>query len=217
MNRKSKVAIAATAILATGALGLTLPSIAHDRAQGNENSTSQERRAMHEDRPDVSLSASITGIPSDVTSLRDAHRGAYFTVVLLDDSAIAAPSELPADALRRVSIRPSFQADGTVVAPEVVDGSISGSLGLHAPQTEGVVKLGLYPSDGSAPVMVTITTDANGNSTAISDGALTVSYSAEAAAQAPERGMRGGPGHRMGPQRGMHDHDHDHDVEAPNA
>lgn len=213
MNRKSKVAIAATAILATGALGLTLPSIAHDRPQGSENSTSQERRAMHEDRVDVSLNASITGIPSGVTSLRDAHRGAYFTVALLDDSATTAPSELPADALRRVSIRPSFQADGTVVVPEVVNGAISGSLGLHAPQAEGVVKLGLYPSDGSAPVLVTITTDANGNSTAISDGALTVTYSADVAAQAPERGMRGGPGHKMGKQRGMHDRD----VEAPNA
>lgn len=213
MKTKSKVAIAATAILATGALGLTLPSIAHDRSGSSDSSTSQERRDMHADHVGVELSATITGIPSDITSLRDAHRGAYFTVVVLDASATVAPSDMPQDANRRISIRPSFDADGAMVVPEIVDGSIAGSLKLRAPQAEGAIKLGLYPSDGSSPVVVTVETAANGTTSWVADGPLSVSYSSDVAAEAPERGERGGPGHKMGHHRGMHGHH----GESPNA
>ena len=231
MKKNSKIALAATAVLATGTLGLAIPALADDGAmQGGEriaHNHSDEMRQGAQEHNHVSLSATIIGVPEDVTEPREVHHGAYYTVALLDADATAAPAEMPEDALKRISIRPSLDEDGNVVEPTLTDGTLAGELGLRAPLEEGTTKLALYPSDGGAAVLVTVEVDADGNATASASGELTLSYSADLAAETPEMGEREGKGDRGG-HRGGHgprgDHDHDGEdmmgdftVEAPTA
>ena len=227
MKRNSKIAIAATAVLATGALGVAVPALAHDRGAQNEGQSVQgEMRHQKAEHNQVSVSATITDIPAEITDAREVHDGAYYTVALLDAAATAVPAEMPVDALKRISIRPTMGEDAAVVEPTLESGTLTGDLGLRAPLEEGITKLGLYPSDGGAPVLVTIEVDADGNATATASAALTISYSADVAAEAPEMGPREGKGpggHRgdRGP-RGGHGHDREgmnggFEVEAPTA
>ena len=227
MKKKSKVAIAVSAAIATGTLGLAIPALAHDRGAEFEGQSIQgQMRGSQHEHNHVNLSATITGIPEDVTEARAVHRGAYYTVALLDAAASEAPAEMPADAGKRISIRPTMDQDGNVVVPTLENGILSGELGLRAPLEEGTTKLGLYPSDGGAPVLVTIEVDADGNATATASAPLTLSYSADVAAEAPEMGPREGKGpggHRGGHgPRGGHNHDGEgmnggFEVEAPTA
>ena len=233
MNKKSKIALAATAALATGALGIAIPALAHDRGAQSGDAVSEgfvgERHQAPQDHNHVTLSATITDVPADITNAREVHDGAYFTVALLDATATEAPADLPADAHRRISIRPTMADDGTLVEPTLENGTLTGDLGLRAPLGEGTTKLGLYPSDRGAPVLVTIEVDADGNATVTASAPLSLSYSADVAAEAPEMGLREGRGGHGG-HRGGHgprgDHDHDADgndtmggfeVEAPAA
>ena len=80
MKIKSRIAIAASASLAVGALTFALPSLAHDSQEPN-SSESKIESGMHGYRPNASemkkehnfatLSATVTGIPADVTELRE--------------------------------------------------------------------------------------------------------------------------------------------------
>jgi hypothetical protein len=230
MNKKSKIAIAATAVLATGTLGIAIPALAHDRSAQSGDSVSEGfmggMRQAPQEHNHVNLSATITGVPAEVTDAREVHEGAYYTVALLDETATEAPAEIPADAGKRISIRPTMAEDGTLVEPTLENGTLIGDLGLRAPLDEGTTKLGLYPSDGGAPVLITIEVDADGNATATASAPLSVTYSADVAAEAPEMGPREGKGpggHRGGHgPRGGHHHDGEgmmggFEVEAPNA
>ena len=119
MNKKAKVGIAALAVIATGSLGLALPALAHDRG---ERATSSESRQAHsmEEHNRVTLDAAISGVPEDVTEARDAHKGAYFTVYLLDSDATSVPDTEPASVeIGRMPIRlpsPAGSVSGTEVA-----------------------------------------------------------------------------------------------------
>jgi len=205
MNKKAKVGIAALAVIATGSLGLALPALAHDR--GERAGYSSESRQAHgtEDHNRATMDAAISGIPEDVTEAKAAHKGAYFTVYLLDSDAASVPQQEPAEDGRRIGIRPVSIEAGSITRTEIEDGTLSGLLGFRAPTEAGVTKLALYPSDGTSPVLVTITVDEEGNATATSSGPLTVAYSADVAAEHQEKrghpGFRGGKNHRghMGP------------------
>ena len=205
MKKQSKIAIATTAVLATGALGFALPSLAHDR-NGDPASVENGQAFEMGDRKEhnqVELDARISSVPSDLTSPREIARGAYFEVYLLEADATAVPSQKPVEDGKRISLRPSISDDGTVSEPTFDAGALTGELGLRAPQAEGVTKLALFPSDGGAAVLVTITVDAAGEVTATTSGELTVAYSAEVAANTPEHSGRMGREMRQ-------DADHDH-------
>jgi hypothetical protein len=201
MKKSAKVAVVAAATLAAGSLGFAIPALAHDRFGSETEQSERHEMEMHE-HSRVTLDAQITGIPADVTSAREAHHGAYFTVFLLDGEEASA--QMPEEGGKRISIRPEHSEDGGFTEPTIENGTLSGLLGFRAPFEEGVTKLALYPSDGSAVITVTIEVDAEGNATATSSSPLSVAYSADVAVQAPEAGekhpgFRGkGHGHHRG-------------------
>ena len=219
----SKKAIAATAASAAliGGLAFAAPGLAHgiqDRDRDSKTESQHFERAEHNR---VSLESSITEIPVDVTELRDAVKGAHFKAYKLDSAVL--PAAEPAEGGRFVGIRPERNEDGTMTMPEITDGTITANLGLKAGTAEGTSFYALYPSDGSEPILVTVTVDAAGVATATSSQALAVSYDAEVAAAAPEMGHKGkrgghGKGHEEGKghreMRGEHNENHADDSDG---
>lgn len=207
MKNKSKIALAATASVVVGALAFALPSIAHEGGQGSGPKAGEERGHSKMDKANFAqLSVSITGIPETVTEVRDALMGAHFEIFRLDEQATALPSTKPETGGHMIGIRPMKDAEGNKVVPEIVNGEVSSYLGLRSNRQEGVTRFALYPTDGSAAILVTVTTDALGVSTAVSSSPITVSYdeavAAEAAANKPAAGkgmrMNKGPGFGKG-------------------
>jgi hypothetical protein len=220
MKKTSKIALAATASVVVGALAFALPSLAHDSAQGTRAEASSERGHSQMDRGSfASLSSTITGIPETVTDLHDAVMGANYDIFRLEDGVTALPDTKPTTGGHRIGIRPGHDADGTDVVAEIVNGSVTADLGFRASKQEGVTRFALYPSDGSAAVLVTVTTAADGTATAVASSALTVSYDATVAANAPAddhgnkmgkgpgfgKGKEAGEGHGPRGDRGHHD------------
>ena len=203
MKTKTKVAATAAAALVAGAAFYVLPAAAHDRGasfsgqlnMGMDSSASPELRMNHDDH--VTVSAAVTSIPSTVTSSHLASRGAYFTVYVLEDDATVLPTTEPSTGGRRVPVMPEQSTDGSL--NDVLSGTtLNGFVGLHADE-DGIAKFALYPSDGSAAVLVTVTSDSNGNSSVEASNDLSVAYSEAVAAEAPTMGM--GPGHDKGDRR----------------
>ena len=222
MKKTSKIALAATASVVVGSLAFALPSLAHDSSQGSVTQSSSERGHSQKERGSfASLSSTITGIPETVTDLHDAVMGANYEIFRLEDGVTALPETKPTTGGHRIGIRPGHAADGTDVVAEIVNGSVTADLGFKAPKQEGVTRFALYPSDGSAAVLVTVNTAADGTATATASGALTVSYDATVAANAPAddhgnkmgkghgfgKGKEAGEGHGPRGDRGQHGHD----------
>jgi hypothetical protein len=217
MKTKSKIAIAATAAIAVSALALSLPSFAHDGKVGSERMGSDRGNSAKAMSNKAELSATITGIPSDVTDLHAAAEGAYFELYKLADGVTTLPTTKPTTGLREISAHPAKAADGTKSYPTISGSSYQGVVHFKASRGEGVTRYALYPSDGSAAILVTVTTDATGVSTAVASSSLTVSYDATVAAASAadevsrEMGDRPGkghagkdgsrPGHGKGPRR----------------
>lgn len=210
MKTKSKIALAATASVVVGALAFSLPSLAHDNgaergsmagAERGASSDSERGERMHGKGTFAELSATITDIPATVTDLHDAVAGAHFEVFRLAADETALPAAKPTTGGHMIGIRPSHDDAGNHVMPEITNGSVESVLGFKVGQEQGVSRFALYPTDGSAAILVTVTTDADGNSTATSSRAITVSYDAAVAADSeanqPEfgKGGKGGKGH----------------------
>ena len=216
MKTKSKIAIAVTASLAVGAMAFTLPSLAHE-SEGTDFTQTGIERGMHGDRPDagkmskehnfVTLPASITGIPADVTGLREAAKGANYEIYRLASDATEAPATKPTTGGHLVGVHPVIDANGELVIPEITAGEVTGSLGFRATHAEGVLVFALYPSDDSSPVLVTVTTDSAGVATASATEAISLSYDADTAANFEPRGQK--PGKRG--HKGMRDHGSQHE------
>jgi hypothetical protein len=197
MKKRSKIAIAATASL-VGALAFALPSMAHDNSQGNQTKASAGKHSPIKHGAQTKLSSTITGIPETVTDLKDAVRGAHYEIFLLDAAATTLPDTKPTTGARHIGIRPNHPLDSTAVVPEIVNGEITSDIGFRAPKEEGVSRFALYPTDGSAAILVTVTTDAAGVSTAVSSSPITVSYDATVAAEAKAHQDEAGEGKKMG-------------------
>lgn len=206
MKTKTKIAAAAAVTLAAGAAFYVLPATAHDRGASFGSSSSSATVQQHKNFDHATISATITGIPSSVTSSHLASRGGYFTAYVLEDTATALPTTEPTTGGRRIGVMPEQNADGSFT--DVLSGTtLTGVLGFHA-DSDGTTKLALYPSDGSAAILVTITTDSDGNVSATAAKSLSVAYSETVAADAPAMGPRGdkgmGRGGDHGGKRGGH-------------
>ena len=187
MKTKSKIAIAATAAIAVSALAVSLPSLAHDGKGGSERMGSERGYSAKAMSNKAELSATITGIPSTVTDLHAAAEGAYFELYKLAEGVNALPTTKPTTGLREVSAHPAKAADGTKTYPTISGTSYQGVVHFKASKSEGVTYYALYPSDGTAAILVTVTTNALGVATAASSASLTVKYdSVVAAASAAE-------------------------------
>jgi hypothetical protein len=188
LNTQKKLAAIAT-VIGVAAIGLALPAAAHS---AGETKSHHREAGQRSDRNHATLSASITGIPSTVTSARDAHRGAYFTVFELATTAISVPATMPTTGGKRVGIHPTDRS------ATITGGTLTGELRLHASSATGTKKLAFYPSDGSAAVLVTVVTDSAGNATATASRSLSVSYDAAVAAAAPAKVEGRGEGDHRG-------------------
>ena len=190
MKKQTKIAISIAAIATTGSLAFALPSLAHDRgSMGQGTSTSQQAAQM---RNHAELPITVTGIPSDVTSAKDAGKGANYTVYRLADGESTLPATQPTEAGRTIGAHPERNSDGTITEPVISAGELIGELGFPAGEAGSTSYFALYPSDGGAAVLVTVVVDADGVATATSSADLSVAYSADVAAAAPEKGQ----GHR---------------------
>ncbi len=192
MKTNSKIAIAAAATLLAGVAMAALPAAAHD----NGTSSSTSATAGKSDHAHATISATITGIPSTVTSSRQASHGAYFTVYQLSASATSVPASEPTAGGKRIGVRP----DRGAAEPTISGSTLTSVLRFHA-ETSGTSKYALYPSDGGSAILVTVTVSDAGVATVTSSRPLTVAYSATIAAEHPVRdhdgaGKRdGGKGH----------------------
>jgi hypothetical protein len=195
MKTNSKIAIAAAATLLAGVAMAALPAAAHDNAAGSSTSATAGKSAHSH----ATISATITGIPSTVTTSHQASHGAYFTVYQLSASATSVPASEPTTGGKRIGVRP----DRGVAEPTISGSTLTSALRFHA-ETSGTSKYALYPSDGGAAILVTVTVSDAGVATVTSSRPLTVAYSATVAAEHPVRdhdgaGKRdGGKGHGEG-------------------
>ena len=216
MKLKSKIAIAATTGLAVGALTFALPSLAHD-PQGPNNSKPKIEGGMHGDRPNASqvrkehssatLSATITGIPADVTELREAVKGANYEIFRLEAGVSEVPTTKPTTGSHVIGVRPVLDANLDLIIPGITAGTVTGNLVFKASPIEGVEVFALYPSDESAPILVTVTTDASGVATASASQALSLNYDADDAASIEPRGKKLGKAEH----KGMRNHGQQHE------
>ena len=207
MKIKSTIAIAATASLAVGALAFALPSLAHD-SQGPNSSEPKIERGMHADRADegqmrkehntATLSATIIGIPADVTELREVVKGANYEIFRLEPGATEAPTTKPTTRGHVIGVHPVLDANLDLLRPEIAAGTVTGNLVFKASPIEGVEVFAFYPSDESAPILVTVTTDASGVATANASGVLRLNYDADDAASFEPRGKKLGKGKHEG-------------------
>lgn len=178
MKTNSKIAIAAAATLLAGAAMAALPAAAHD----NATSSSTSATAGRSEHAHATISATITGIPSTVTSSHQASHGAYFTVYQLSASATSVPAAEPTTGGKRIGLRP----DRGAAEPTISGSTLTSALRFHA-ETAGTSKYALYPSDGGAAILVTVTVSDAGVATVTSSRPLTVAYSATVAAEHPAR------------------------------
>ena len=216
MKTKSKIAIAASASLAIGALTFALPSLAHD-SQGPNSSERKIESGMHGDRPNASemrkehnsatLSATITGIPAEITELREVVKGANYDIFRLEAGVTAAPTTKPATGGHVIGVRPVLDTNLDLIMPDIAAGTVTGNLVFKASPIEGVEVFALYPSDESAPILVTVTTNAAGAATASATEALSLNYDADDAASFEPRGNKPGKGEH----KGMRNHGQQHE------
>jgi hypothetical protein len=192
MKTTSAIAIALASTLVAGAALSTIPAIAHDRITNSSTSASSADRGDH---AHATISATITGIPSSVTSSHQASHGAYFTVYQLSATATAAPASEPTNGGKRIGIRPERGG----AEPLITGSTLTSTLKFRADLT-GVTKYAVYPSDGSAASLVTATVSDTGAVTVTSSKSLSVAYSATVAAEHPVGGPR--EGHRGGKHEG---------------
>jgi hypothetical protein len=219
MKKRSKVALGITATLTAGAMAFALPSLAHDSqrspsesgARGSGSASAEHRGAKALDASEIAtLPLIIESIPTQVTKLGEVAKGAYFSVYRLEDDATSVPEVQPATKGRIISVRPVMDESGNLDIPEIADGQVVADLGFRAPDQPGVTKLTLYPSDGSAAILVTLTTDTAGETTAVASRDLTVAFDQSVAdsflpknmgkAGRGKGGMTPGGEHRGGPK-----------------
>lgn len=195
MKTKSKIAIAAAATLLAGVAVASLPAAAHDRPSSSSSVSSEHSRHAH-----ATVSATITGIPATVTSSHLASHGAYFTAYQLSESATSLPASEPTTGGKRIGVR----GERGATEPAITGSTLTATLGFPA-GASGTSKYALYPSDGTAAILVTVTVSDAGVATVTSSRALTVAYNATVAAEHPV-GPEGEPGHgkRDGGKRDGH-------------
>lgn len=214
MKTKTKVGIALATAVTAGTLSIAIPSLAHDRGGFTPNGFGASADAPQFEEMgrgkhiEATLEATVTAVPDTVTEGFDAARGGYFTAYLLADGETTLPAAEPATGGRVVMIHPERNEDGTVTEPTLEKSVLTGVIDFHAQVADTTSYYALYPSDGSAAILVKVVVDADGVATATASSSLTVAYSADVAAQAPVKPMgKGGHGGRGGHgPRGNHGH-----------
>ena len=185
IKNNKKVAVAAAGLATALTLSFAAPSFAATSTDSGTTNTigtigSGKTKAPRVFAAAVAVPVSITGIPTTVTTAADAARGAQFNVYVLDAAATELPATQPTTGAKVVGVHP-----GTLTGTE-----LAGSIVVRGGAAGTTTKLAVYPVNGGAGSLVTVTVSANGIATQTSSAALTTSYVAPVAEVKPEK-----PGH----------------------
>ncbi|MEY4985359.1 MAG: hypothetical protein RLZZ359_245 [Actinomycetota bacterium] len=182
IKTNKKVAVAAAGLATALTLSFAAPSFAATSTDstttvGTIGSGSGKTKAPRPIVANAAVPVTITGIPSTVTDARTAAHGAQFNVYLLDAAATELPATQPTTGAKVVGVHP-----GTLTGTE-----LAGSIVVRGGAAGTTTKLAVYPVNGGAGSLVTVTVAANGIATQTSSVALTSAYVAPVAKVKPEK------------------------------
>lgn len=187
--------VAAAGVATVLSLALATPSFAHPSVAGSvAKAAKSSTSAPRVDAAMATVSATITGVPTTVLDSHAAAHGARFVAYKLAADATAAPATQPATGGHPIGIR-----GGTIV-----NGVLTGNLGLKGGAAGTTTKLAIYPTSGGSAIFATVTVDAAGVASATTSGALTATFDPNLKAPAMgegkgpkgERGAHHGKGHK---------------------
>lgn len=188
MNKtlKRKAAIAAGAATVFALVAAT-PSFAH--MQNGTTGTSTTTKVAH---AHATIAATITAVPTTVTAVNDAARGAKFVAYKLDAAATELPATQPTTGGKPVK----------VMGTAITNGVLTGTLKLDAGAASTTTKYAIYNAAGAA-TLVTVTVDAAGVATATAATAITAAYVAPTAPALGEgKSVKGDRGEHKGKRHG---------------
>ena len=185
LKRKAAIAAGAATVLA---LAAATPSFAHMRDGMNDSSATTKVAHAH-----ATIAATITAVPTTITDVREAARGAKFVAYKLDAAATELPATQPTTGGKPVK----------VIGTSITDGVLTGTLKLDAGAASTTTKYAIYNAAG-AGTLVTVTVDAAGVATANAATALTAVYAAPTMPALGEgKSVKSDRGMKLGHKRGM--------------
>lgn len=188
LKRKAAIAAGAATVLA---LAAATPSFAHMRDGMNDSSATTKIAHAH-----ATVAATITAVPTTVTDVRDAARGAKFVAYKLDAAATELPETQPTTGGKPVK----------VMGTAITDGVLTGTLRLDAGAASTTTKYAIYNAAGAA-TLVTVTVDAAGVATATAATQITAAYVAPTTpAMGEGKGVKGERGEHKGKGKGHGEH-----------
>jgi hypothetical protein len=182
-KRSAIAVIGATSILA---FAVATPSFAHDRVSGSSTETSSTTEV---EAVKATVAATITAVPTTVTSAKAAAHGTQFIVYKLGDDATAVPATQPTVGGKRIHVKSGTLTDGTLTGVLELKGGLAGTNTNYA----------IYTADGATAIFATVTVDATGTvATATTSADVTAAYTAPTAKAAKaQKGKHGKKhGHR---------------------
>ncbi|MEY4436742.1 MAG: hypothetical protein RL100_206 [Actinomycetota bacterium] len=162
LKRKAVIAAGTATVLA---LAAATPSFAHMRDGMNDSSATTKFAHVH-----ATIAGTVTAVPTTVTDVRDAARGAKFVAYKLDAAATELPATQPTTGGKPLK----------VMGTAITDGVLTGTLKLDAGANGTITKYAIYNAAG-AGTLVTVTVDAAGVATATATNAITATYVAPTA------------------------------------
>lgn len=177
IKTNKKVAVAAAGLATALTLSFAAPSFAATSTDTTtpvgsigsgtgSDSGSGRTKAPRPFLANVAVPVTITGIPTTVTEAHAAAHGAQFKVYVLDAAATELPATQPTTEAKTVGVHP-----GTLTGTE-----LAGSIVVRGGAAGTTTKLAVYPVNGGAGSLVTVTVSANGIATQTSSAALTSTY-----------------------------------------
>ena len=184
LKRKAAIAAGAATVLA---LAAATPSFAHMRDGVHDSSATTKVAQVH-----ATVAATITAVPTTVTDVRDAARGAKFVAYKLDAAATELPAAQPTTGGKPLK----------VMGTAIIDGVLTGTLKLDAGAAGTTTKYAIYNSVGDG-TLVTVTVDDAGVATTTAATAITAVYVAPTAPALGEgKSVKGDRGEHKGKGKG---------------
>ena len=165
-KRSAIAVIGATSILA---FAVATPSFAHERVAGT---TTEAAHSTEVESVKATVAATITSVPTTVTSAKAAAHGTQFVVYKLADDATAVPETQPTTGGKRIHVKSGTLTDGTLTGTLELKGGLAGTTTNYA----------IYTADGATAVFATVTVGATGTvATATTSADVTAVYTAPTA------------------------------------
>lgn len=187
LKRNAIIAASAATVISLAAIS---PAMAHTRTTTTTGTVS----ATDVEHVHASVAVTISGVPTTVTAVKDAARGAKFVAYKLDATATAVPATQPTTGGKPLKVKGATLTDGT----------LTGTLSIDAGAASTTTNYAIYYAAGVGSFVV-VTVDAAGVATATTATALTATYVAPTApALGQGKGVKGERGMKLGKKHGKH-------------